>query len=185
MTRFSLQSPCHGGSSKLGTVLVSQPTRPLVSSLRIKHRSLTDMATYLPANLLLRASLASGRAVRAVSTTAVRLAGGEDSSRSGLRVHGNVLGGEAITAGAKQTFEAWHHALNKAKADPSTPQSELEDGLLERVHEKVHFHPPTYFKHWEGRDEFVLLIKTVSEVCNYKPVIETASPPLLCSADCL
>lgn len=36
--------------------------------------------------------------------------------------------------------------------------------LSPHVDIKCKFYPPTYFKHWEGRDEFLLLIGCVSEV---------------------
>jgi hypothetical protein len=92
------------------------------------------------------------------------------ASRSGLRLfstdlskHGNVLGGGNITPNALATFEAWHEGVGKVMSGDGVGD-DLATMMGNHVSEKVKFYPPTYFNHWEGKDEFVVLIKCVSEV---------------------
>ena len=84
------------------------------------------------------------------------------TSSASASVVPRLFGGMPLTSGggpetcekAMATFEAWHRAL------------ETMDGTLLRphVHDACEFRPPTYFKPWEGGDEFVMLIDTVAKV---------------------
>lgn len=79
-----------------------------------------------------------------------------------LSAHGNVLGGQNITPAALKTFEVWHTGVTKVMK--GEPTGGLKDMMKDHVADKVKFYPPTYFNHWEGKDEFIILIGCVSEV---------------------
>lgn len=82
-----------------------------------------------------------------------------------LQVHGNVLGGEHMTPAALNTFETWHRSVSKAMHSDLVPNpDELKESMYSVVHTNCKFHPPTYFTPWEGRDEMLLLLSSVSEV---------------------
>jgi hypothetical protein len=84
-----------------------------------------------------------------------------------LEVFGNVLGGENLTEKDPtfQTFKAWHNAVNTINLDLNQESREaLATSLSTHVHKNCTFHPPTYYSHWTGRDEFILIISCVTEV---------------------
>jgi len=88
------------------------------------------------------------------------------AKKTDLSAYGNVLGGEDICPHALKTFSVWHESVSSAmdaKAS-SESKSSMAQNLGAHVHDQIKFHPPTYFKHWEGRDEFLVLITSVSEV---------------------
>ena len=80
-----------------------------------------------------------------------------------LRSSMNVLGGEAAPPETLRTFELWHDAVSEM-AEADRVSSETADAFSSRVDDHVIFSPPTYFKPWEGRDEFMCLIECVGEV---------------------
>ena len=82
-----------------------------------------------------------------------------------LRKFGNVLGGETILPKAMNTFSAWHELISASSngANPNT-LSDLSRKFESNVHQKCLFYPPTYFKHWEGKEEFLMIISCVGEV---------------------
>lgn len=74
---------------------------------------------------------------------------------------GNVLGAEKISPQSRMTFGAWHEAVEQAMLGKAgDPMAVLEP----HVDDDVVFHPPTYYKSWEGKDEFLLLMNGVSKV---------------------
>jgi hypothetical protein len=83
-----------------------------------------------------------------------------------LSQHGKVLGGDQMSPSALETFRTWHECVNYS----TTGNTDSDEGrrliskLTAQVDNNCTFYPPTYFSHWEGRDEFVLLIVAVSEV---------------------
>ena len=80
-----------------------------------------------------------------------------------IRHQGRVLGGDAATPEALRTFEVWHRCVEEMAKD-KTVSPQTFDSFRDCVHEKVVFSPPTYYKPWEGRDEFMVLIECVGEV---------------------
>ena len=85
------------------------------------------------------------------------------ASISSLSKHGNVLGGANMSPAALATFEAWHSSvsavMNGEKVGP-----ELTERMENHVADSVKFYPPTYYDHWEGKGEFIVLIACVSQV---------------------
>ncbi|GMH61756.1 hypothetical protein TL16_g10143 [Triparma laevis f. inornata] len=47
---------------------------------------------------------------------------------------------------------------------PEFDTDALMDKFRPHVSKDVKFYPPTYFQHWEGREEYLLLMQSVSEV---------------------
>lgn len=83
-------------------------------------------------------------------------------SKPDLSKYGNVYGGENIDPKALETFKVWHEVVASAK---TTGPTEQHKQLLEKqVHQNCTFHPPTYYKHWEGKEKFLLIIGAVVEV---------------------
>jgi hypothetical protein len=88
-----------------------------------------------------------------------------NTSIAGLKA-GNVLGGENCCPKAFETFKAWHDVVSVGVTD-KPDQKQLEaaaDKFANHVDEKILFSPPTYFKPWVGRDEFITIISCVGEV---------------------
>ena len=84
------------------------------------------------------------------------------STIADIRARSHVLGGEAASPEVLKTFEIWHDAVAEM-ADDSVSDGTIQ-AFRECVDENVVFSPPTYFKPWEGRDEFMVLIECVGEV---------------------
>lgn len=85
---------------------------------------------------------------------------------SQLEKFGNVLGGEKITEESLATFAAWHNAVStsvKGEGGEGVKQQAKVE-FANRVHENITFHPPTYFKKWEGKEFFLTIIECVGEV---------------------
>lgn len=77
-----------------------------------------------------------------------------------------VLGGEKIDIRALETFRAWHGCVSVGCSDEVNSKS-LEaatEKLRPMVHDNCKFSPPTYWKPWVGRDEFLVIISSVGEV---------------------
>lgn len=93
-----------------------------------------------------------GRVVLHVARASRCFSSGETRLWAGMPLTSG--GGPRSCPKAMATFDAWHSALENL------------DGTILRpfVHDKCVFRPPTYFKPWEGGDEFVLLIDTVAQV---------------------
>jgi hypothetical protein len=89
------------------------------------------------------------------------------SSIESLRKFGNVFGAEKMTPQASETFQLWHEAVSHGTGKVSSPQLSKED-LLKRLGSRVHpdciFSPPTYFQSWKGKEEFLCIIESVSEI---------------------
>eukprot|EP00697_Spironema_sp_BW2_P000197 gnl/Spiro4/10264_TR5457_c0_g1_i1.p1 gnl/Spiro4/10264_TR5457_c0_g1~~gnl/Spiro4/10264_TR5457_c0_g1_i1.p1 ORF type:complete len:220 (+),score=50.26 gnl/Spiro4/10264_TR5457_c0_g1_i1:40-699(+) len=81
-----------------------------------------------------------------------------------LSSFGTVLGGERICPKAHATFVQWHEAVRKGTAPDPADRTFDTSLLLRYVAPRCIFRPPTYYKPWEGRDEFVMIITAVSEV---------------------
>lgn len=79
----------------------------------------------------------------------------------------NVLGGEQCCPLAFETFKVWHEVVSIGvtadKPDPKLLEA-VTDKFAKHVDEKIVFSPPTYFKPWVGRDEFITIISCVGEV---------------------
>jgi len=89
------------------------------------------------------------------------------SDGTDLSQYGTVLGGEKICPKALKTFEVWHQCVSaaiNAENQSADAKTVMVQTLSKQVDEKCRFYPPTYFKHWEGKDEFLVLISSVSEV---------------------
>ena len=87
------------------------------------------------------------------------------SSESVLSTFGNVLGGEQMSPEAMGTFRAWHSAVSHgSKGGTMADFEEIGNKFKEHVHPQCKFSPPTYYKSWEGRDEFLHIISCVGEV---------------------
>jgi hypothetical protein len=89
------------------------------------------------------------------------------SSAESLRKFGNVFGGEQMKPAASETFRIWHEAVSHGTGKSSTPLLSKEDllkKLSDRVHPECVFSPPTYFQSWEGKEEFLCIIESVSEI---------------------
>lgn len=90
------------------------------------------------------------------------------STAASLLQYGNVLHDEALTQGQAQrmeisplcmeTFDVWHDIIKTQ--DHATGAERLRG----YVDDNVVFYPPTYFKPWRGKEEFLTLISTVGEV---------------------
>ena len=83
-----------------------------------------------------------------------------------LSQHGKVLGGDQMSPSALETFQTWHECVSYSTSGNNNTEDgkKLISKLASRVDKNCTFHPPTYYSHWVGRDEFVLLISAVSEV---------------------
>ena len=94
--------------------------------------------------------------------------GTQENALTDLSKYGNVLGGEIFVPEALDTFITWHQCVSMAMQHGPTIDNAakvtMEQKLRSRVDDKCKFYPPTYFSHWTGGDEFVLLISAVSEV---------------------
>ena len=79
---------------------------------------------------------------------------------------GNVYGGEKCCPLAFETFKSWHEVVNVGVTDkPDAKLLEVAaNKFANHVDKKVVFSPPTYFKPWVGRDEFITIISCVGEV---------------------
>jgi hypothetical protein len=87
------------------------------------------------------------------------------SSGTNLSAYGNVLGGENICPKSLETFHVWHETVSHGISGGDTAKlHEIGKKLGTRVHPRCKFSPPTYFKDWEGRDEFLHIISCVGEV---------------------
>ena len=84
-------------------------------------------------------------------------------STKDLKKFGNVQGGTQITKASTATFQQWHACLDQAML-PGARGEDIAKDLYPHVAPACKFHPPTYYTAWEGRDEFLLLIGSVSEV---------------------
>ena len=80
-----------------------------------------------------------------------------------IREQGRVLGGDEARPEVLKTFEIWHACVEEMKTT-STVSPDTFESFRDCVHERVVFSPPTYYKPWEGRDEFMVLIECVGEV---------------------
>lgn len=69
-----------------------------------------------------------------------------------------MLGGDKPNLEAKKTLIGWHLAVHDLQAES------LDKYLRARVAKDVIFSPPTYFKPWKGRDEFLVIIGEVGGV---------------------
>lgn len=81
--------------------------------------------------------------------------------------YGNILGGERCTPDNLKTFMAWHEALDMKMRQldgEKVSDDDIYNVMAPQVNNNCKFHPPTYFNHWEGKDEFLLLISCVGEV---------------------
>jgi hypothetical protein len=78
-----------------------------------------------------------------------------------------LCGGGNITPAAYQTLEIWHEAVSygtgKIPLEGNT-KVEIMKKLSSRVHSDCIFSPPTYFQCWKGKEEFLCIIESVSEV---------------------
>lgn len=85
-----------------------------------------------------------------------------------LQRYGKVSGGQNITPIALKTFEIWHEAVDygtgKKQVSSSLNKEEIMKKFSNYVHPKCIFSPPTYYQSWEGKDEFLCIIESVSEV---------------------
>lgn len=82
-----------------------------------------------------------------------------------LSAYGNVLGGENISSSSLETFRIWHETVTHGISGGDTVKlQEIGEKLRGHVHPHCKFSPPTYFKDWEGRDEFLHIISCVGEV---------------------
>ena len=88
-----------------------------------------------------------------------RLPASARSFSSALQVHG----GASAAQPARETFDAWHTAVD-AVLHNSAPPDEAMTLLRPHMAPDCTFRPPTYFKPWVGRDETLLLLGTVAEV---------------------
>jgi hypothetical protein len=78
-----------------------------------------------------------------------------------------LCGGGTITPVAYQTLEIWHEAVSHGtgKVSPGgKSKEEIMNKLSSRVHSDCVFSPPTYFQSWKGKEEFLCIIESVSEV---------------------
>eukprot|EP00928_Gymnodinium_smaydae_P073549 TRINITY_DN56738_c0_g1_i1.p1 TRINITY_DN56738_c0_g1~~TRINITY_DN56738_c0_g1_i1.p1 ORF type:complete len:180 (-),score=34.20 TRINITY_DN56738_c0_g1_i1:37-576(-) len=70
----------------------------------------------------------------------------------------------APSEAAASTLAAWHRAVEVAIQGGEGNATDVKAALASHVSSSVVFKPPTYFKPWQGRDVFLVLIETVSEV---------------------
>jgi hypothetical protein len=72
-----------------------------------------------------------------------------------LKKYGNVVGGSGAMHGPSvTTFESWHNVLENAMMNPeSDTAAAMKEHFGPHVADGVKFYPPTYFTHWEGKDE--------------------------------
>lgn len=77
-----------------------------------------------------------------------------------------LCGGGNITPVASQTLEIWHEAVSHGtgKVMEGKSKEEIMNQLRSRVHSDCVFSPPTYFQSWKGKEEFLCIIESVSEV---------------------
>jgi hypothetical protein len=75
----------------------------------------------------------------------------------------DVFGGAAASPECRETFAAWHRAVDTMLQGSPKP-GEAVQLLRPHMDEKCIFRPPTYYKPWVGRDETLLLLGAVSEV---------------------
>lgn len=68
-----------------------------------------------------------------------------------------------MTPAALNTFDAWHKAVELGVHGSQVDSTAIEN-FSGCVHEKIKFNPPTYFKGWTGREEFVTIITAVGQV---------------------
>lgn len=87
------------------------------------------------------------------------LSTGPENLKYDLSTYGNVLGGEIGDPKALETFRVWHTAISK-----SGGTVDVKEMLAPHVSDDIVFHPPTYFKPWKGKGEFLVLMEAVSEV---------------------
>ena len=83
---------------------------------------------------------------------------------SEIQGFGNVLGGEQSSPVAMDTFKAWHNVIAVFAESDSARKTAINKTFEKCVHDKCKFYAPTYFKNWEGKDEFLLIISSVGEV---------------------
>ncbi len=126
--------------------------KPLKYPLSRREQHCAMMRSVIPRARTVARRLLSSNAVPPVS-----------SVPSDLSKYGEVLGGRSITPGALETFQAWHEGVT-AVMEGRGDLSGIEALLSPRVNDDVKFYPPTYFNHWTGRDEFIVLMTCVSEV---------------------
>ncbi len=84
----------------------------------------------------------------------------------------NVYGGQDITSSSLETFSLWHQAIEigteikekENKEENNERKKQIFQQLETKVDSNCLFSPPTYYKRWKGKEEFLCIIESVGEV---------------------